>query len=341
LAKAKGNSTLKNIKMSENEIKWGIIGLGNIAEHFARDLALIPNAQLYAVASRSLEKATKFGAKFSATKSYGDYDSLINDDQVDIIYIATPHDSHASLSIQALNAKKHVLCEKPIAINYAQASQMIAASRENNRFFMEAFWTRFNPTFTAVLSKVRAGELGKIQYINADFGFIMNNGQNRLEDVNLGGGSLLDMGVYPLFLSYMILGKPEKVMASSLLYEGGADKQTTMLLNYPTAQAVLHSSFIARTNMHATISGEKGRIVIDPLWHEAQSFSLFQDEVETKFDLPTKGKGFTYEIEECHQCIASNKIESTVWSHQNSLDLITIADQVRREAGIIYPVDKI
>jgi len=326
--------------MSENKIKWGIIGLGNIAEQFARDLALIPNAQLYAVASRSLEKATKFGATFSVTKSYGDYDSLINDDQVDIIYVATPHDTHASLSIQVLNAKKHVLCEKPIAINYAQASQMIAASKENNRFFMEAFWTRFNPTFSAVLAKVRAGEIGEIQYINADFGFIMNNGQNRLEDVNLGGGSLLDMGVYPLFLSYMILGKPENISASSLFYEGGADKQTTMLLNYPTAQAVLHSSFIARTNMHATISGEKGRIVIDPLWHEAQSYSLFQDDVETKFDLPTKGKGFTYEIEECHKCIDANKIESEMWSHQNSLDLITITDQVRKEAGIVYPVDQ-
>lgn len=327
--------------MSENKIKWGIIGLGNIAEQFARDLALVENAQLYAVASRSLEKATEFCTTFSAVKSYGDYDSLINDDQVDIIYIATPHDSHASLSIQALNAKKHVLCEKPIAINFVQASEMIAAARKNNRFFMEAFWTRFNPTFTAVLLKIRAGELGKIQYINADFGFIMNNGQNRLEDVNLGGGSLLDMGVYPLFLSYMILGKPENIAASSLFYEGGADKQTTMLLNYPNAQAVLHSSFIARTNMHATISGEKGRIVIDPMWHEAQSYSLFQDEVETKFDLPTKGKGFTYEIEECHKCIAANKMESEMWSHQNSLDLITIADQVRKETGIVYPADTI
>jgi len=327
--------------MSENKIKWGIIGLGNIAEQFARDLALIPEAQLYAVASRSLEKATEFGTFCIATKSYGDYDSLINDDQVDIIYIATPHDSHASLSIQALNAKKHVLYEKPLAINYAQASQMIVASRENNRFFMEAFWTRFNPSFRDVLSKVKAGELGKIQYINADFGFIMNNGQSRLEAVNLGGGSLLDMGVYPLFLSYMILGKPEKVMASSLFYESGADKQTTMILNYPAAQAVLQSSFIARTNMHATISGEKGRIVIDPNWHEAQSYSVFQDEVETKFVWPTIGKGFTYEIEECHQCIAANKIESAVWSHQNSLDLITITDQVRKEAGIIYPIDMI
>jgi predicted dehydrogenase len=327
--------------MSVNKIKWGIIGLGNIAEQFARDLALIPNAQLYAVASRSQEKAAKFGALFSTTKSYGDYDSLINDDQVDIIYIATPHDSHASLSIQALNAKKHVLCEKPVAINFMQASQMIAASIENNRFFMEAFWTRFNPSFIDVFSKVLAGELGKIQYINADFGFIMQDPKGRLTDVTLGGGSLLDMGVYPIFLAYMILGKPEKIMASSLFFDTGADKQTAMILQYPEAQAVLQSSFVSRTNMHATVSGEKGRIVIDPNWHETQSYSVFKDDVETTFILPTKGKGFTYEIEECHRCIAANKIQSEVWSHKNSLDLITISDQVRKEAGIVYPADSI
>lgn len=326
--------------MSANKINWGIIGLGNIAEQFARDLALVPEANLYAVASRSLEKATEFASSFSATKGYGDYESLINDDNVDIIYIATPHDSHASLSILALNNKKHVLCEKPVAINYFEASQMIAASRENNCFFMEAFWTRFNPSFVDVFLKIKAGDLGAIQFINADFGFIMQDPKGRLTDVNLGGGSLLDMGVYPLFLAYMILGKPEKVMASSLFFDTGADKQTSIILQYPNAQAVLQSSFVSRTNMQATISGEKGRIVMDENWHETQSYSVFQDEVETKFVLPTKGKGFTYEIEECHQCITANKIESQVWSHQNSLDLITIADQVRGQAGIVYPADK-
>lgn len=326
--------------MSTKKIKWGIIGLGNIAEQFARDLSLVADASLYAVASRSETKASAFAANFKATKAYGDYESLINDEQVDIIYIATPHDSHASLSIQALNAKKHVLCEKPVAINLQEAVQMIAASKKNNCFFMEAFWTRFNPSFVDVLTKIKKGDLGEILYINADFGFIVEKLNNRHTEVNLGGGSLLDMGVYPLFLSYMILGKPEKIMASSLFFETGADQQTSMVFHYPKAQAVLQSSFISRTNMTATISGEKGRIIIDDNWHEAQSYSVIENDIKTDFVLPTKGKGFTYEIEECHKCIANNEIESKIWSHQNSLDLIEIADQVRKQAGIKYPADK-
>ena len=325
--------------MTTRIINWGIIGLGNIAEQFARDLALVSNAKLYAVASRLQTKADNFATIFEATIAYGDYDSLINDEQVDIIYIATPHNSHAELSIQALNAKKSVLCEKPAAINAKEVAEIIAASQKNNCFFMEAFWTRFNPSFVDLFSKIKKGDLGDIQYINADFGFIVENPRGRHIEVNLGGGSLLDMGVYPLFLAYMILGKPEKVLASSLLFETGADQQTTMVLHYLKAQAVLQSSFISRTNMTATISGTKGRIVIDPNWHETQSYSLIENDIETNFVLPTKGKGFTYEIEECHHCITNNKIESQMWSHQNSLDLIEIADQVRKQAGIIYPSD--
>lgn len=325
--------------MSAKKINWGIIGLGNIAQQFARDLALVANANLYAVASRSQQKSTAFATEFQATKAYGDYETLINDTQIDIIYIATPHNSHASLSILALNAKKHVLCEKPVAINSHEAKQMIEASKKNNCFFMEAFWTRFNPSFVDLYSKIKRGDLGEIRYINADFGFIVENPSGRHTDINLGGGSLLDMGVYPLFLSYMILGKPETVKASSLFFETGADQQTTVLMNYSKAQAVLQSSFISRTDMTATISGKKGRIVIDPNWHETQSYALIENEIKTDFILPTKGKGFTYEIEECHNCIEKGEIESQLWSHQNSLDLIEIADQVRKQAGIVYPSD--
>jgi len=325
--------------MSAKNINWGIIGLGNIAEQFARDLSLVSNANLFAVASRSQTKANAFASSFKAIKAYGDYESLINDEQVNIIYIATPHDSHASLSILALNAKKHVLCEKPVAINFQQASQIIKASKRNNCFFMEAFWTRFNPSFMDAFSKIKSGDLGEIFYINADFGFIFEKPTARLTDVNLGGGSLLDMGVYPLFLAYMILGKPEKIIADSLFFETGADKQTTIILHYPKAQAILQSSFISRTNMTATVSGEKGRIVIDSNWHEAQSYSVIENDIKTDFVYPTKGKGFTYEIEECHKCIANNEVESQIWSHQNSLDLIEIADQVRKQAGITYPSD--
>jgi predicted dehydrogenase len=325
--------------MIGKKINWGIIGLGSIANQFARDLLLVDNAVVYAVASRDENKAKAFASSYNATKAYGDYDALINDEHVDIIYIATPHDSHAALTIKALNNKKHVLCEKPIALNYHDASQMIAASKNNNCFFMEAFWTRFNPAFREALLKIKNGDLGTIKLINADFGFHVSKPDGRMTDMALGGGSLLDMGVYPLFLSYVILGKPDKVLASSLFFDTGADQQTAIILQYKNAQAILHSSFMSPTNMMAMVSGTEGRINLNPVWHEAQSYSLIKNNHKVDFHYPTKGKGFTYEIEECHQCINNKQIESQIWSHQNSLDLIDIADQVRRQIGLQYPSD--
>ncbi len=326
--------------MNTKKTKWGILGLGNIANQFAFDLALVDTAELYAVASRNQDNANAFAQKHQATVAYDDYEALINDPLVDIIYIATPHDSHASLAVKALNTKKHVLCEKPVALNHHQASQMIAASQANNCFFMEAFWTRFNPSFQQALQKVRQGELGEIRYINADFSYLINNPGGRMTQMELGGGSLLDMGVYPLMLAYTILGKPEKVLASGLFFETGADQQTAMILQYKNAQALLQSSFMSHSNMVATISGTAGRINLNAFWYEAQGFSFTKNDHQTEYSFPTKGRGFTYEIEECHKCIQNGVIESSVWSHQNSLDLISIVDEIRTQIGLIYPADQ-
>jgi predicted dehydrogenase len=327
-------------KMSAKKIKWGILGLGNIANQFVRDLMLVEGAELYAVASRNGDNAKAFASNYNAPKAYGDYDALINDENVDIIYIATPHDTHAALTIQSLNSKKHVLCEKPVAINHFEGTQMVAASKRNNCFFMEAFWTRFNPSFREALSKVKQGELGEVRYINADFSYQLINPEKRFTEIALGGGSLLDMGVYPIFLAYALLGKPEKILASSLFFETGADQQTAVILQYKNAQAILQSNFMSHSNMSPTISGTEGRITLNPMWHEAQGYSLIKNSHKTDYYLPTKGKGFTYEIEECHKCINNNQIESELWSHQNSLDLIEIVDQIRLQTGLTYSVDK-
>lgn len=325
--------------MNDSRIKWGIMGLGNIANQFARDLTLVEEAVLYAVASNSLKRAKTFAEDYCVDVVYGNYEALINDSNVDIIYIATPHNSHAELAIKALKAKKAVLCEKPIALNYKQAFEMIEASKVNNCFFMEAFWTRFNSSVKEVLVKIKQGEIGAIQYINADFAFHVDTLSERMTDLNLGGGSLLDMGVYPLFLSYVILGKPDKILASSTFFDSGADRQTSMILQYKSAQAVLHSSFVSPSNMEATISGLSGRIILKSIWHEAQGYSVIRNNHKVDYYLPTKGKGFTYEIEECHFCLKNNQIESKNWSHQNSLDLIEIVDRVRKEIGLVYPIE--
>ena len=323
----------------KRKIKWGIIGLGRIATSFANDLLLVADAEIYAVASRNQDKANAFAEKFGAVKAYNNYDELINDADIDILYIATPHHVHASLSIEALNSGKHVLCEKPIAMNFKDASAMIKASRENQKFFMEAFWTRFNPSIRETLSKIRGNEIGEVKYIHADFGFKAATSIERLTNLDLGGGSLLDIGVYPLFLSYLILGKPKKILAAANFYTTKADKQTSMILHYDDAQAVLHSNFLANSNMTASISGTEGRINLDRVWHHTQSFAVIKNDEKEAYSFPLKGRGFTYEIEECHKCIKNKQIESKLWSHQNSLDLIEIVDEVKKQIGLEYPND--
>ncbi len=322
-------------------IKWGIIGLGNIAHKFVTDLLLVPEAELYAVASRNIEKSTDFANHFGAKKAYNSYEALLEDPEVSIVYIATPHHAHYELTLKALRNKKHVLCEKPIAMNCAQTQEMIVVAKENNCFFMEAFWTRFNPSFVEAFAKIKQGDIGEVKYINADFSYLINNPSGRMTEMELGGGSLLDMGVYPLFLTYMILGKPKKILASSLFFDSGADAQTSIILQYDSAQALVYSSFMSHSNMVASVSGTLGRLDINSMWYEAQGYSVVKD-VDNKrinFDKPTNGQGFTYEIQECHQCIGNNQIESKLWSHANMLDLTTIVDQIRTQIGLNYATD--
>ncbi|WP_394773396.1 Gfo/Idh/MocA family protein [Flavobacterium sp.] len=320
-----------------NRIKWGIIGLGNIANQFAADLLLLEDAELFAVASRDNNKAIEFGKKYNCQKTYDSYDALFNDDQVDIIYIATPHDSHAELSIKALENGKHVLCEKPLALSYKDAVRMIKASKKNNKFFMEAFWTRFIPSFQEVFSKVNQGIIGDIKYVKADFAFYANESEGgRLFDKKLGGGSLFDIGVYPLFLSYIILGIPKEIIAKSIYHNNGIDLQTSMILQYENAQAVLHSSIVSESDMKATISGTKGHIQLNSPWYIADGYSVSIENQETQFSLPHLGKGYTHEAIECQNCIRNNQIESQLWSHQNSLDLSKIVEDIKNQIGLSF-----
>lgn len=325
--------------MKSNKIKWGIVGLGNIARQFATELQLIESAEIYAVASRSLDKAQEFSKDFQCPKAYGSYLEIFQDDQVDIVYIATPHDSHAELSIQALENGKNVLCEKPLALHYKDVEQMIATAKRRNKFFMEAFWTRFNPSVREALEHVQNGAIGEVKYINADFAITFQNPENtRMTEMSLGGGALMDIGVYPLFLAYLFLGMPKEILAKSNFHASGADTQTSVILYYETAQALLHSSFLYTSNMDATICGTEGRIVLEPepLWFMSEAYSLVQGDKKTKIDRPTLGKGYTYEIEECHACLWAGKKESNLWSHQNSLDLAKLIEEIKNQIGLHY-----
>ena len=323
----------------DKKIKWGIIGLGKISHKFARDLLLVQNSELEAVASRDLSKAKVFSEKFNSNKFYGSYKELFNDSFIDIVYIGTLNHTHENLTILALEHKKAVLCEKPFAINKKQVLRMIHSSKKNNVFLMEAMWARFIPAIKKIKSSIDSGEIGDIKYINADFSFNADSSIQRTYDKELGGGSLLDIGIYPIFLAYLLLGNPSKIDASAHYFESGVDSQLAMIFNYENAQAILFSSFNSKSKRVAKISGTLGEIIIDEPWNETDSFSIIKDEDTTVVSLPTMGRGYTHEIIECNTCLKKNTLESRFWSHQHSIELITLLDRVREKINLRYRED--
>jgi len=320
-------------------IGWGIIGLGNIAASFARDLALVSGGRLVAVASRSKEKAEDFGSEYKAKYKFGSYQELFLCDEVDVVYIATLHTSHAELSIMAMEMGKGVLCEKPFGINSAEVEKMITAAKKNRVFLMEAMWSRFNPSIKKVKKLISKGAIGDIGYLHADFAFygLNRSEEGRLLNPDLAGGSLLDIGIYPIFLAYLMLGTPQSINAVSNFYKTGVEIQTSMIFNYPTAQAILYSGLNSRSEMKAEISGSEGSFFLHSRWHQSQGYTLQKEGESQVFELPTTGKGYSHEIEEVHNCLNLKQPESALWSLEDSRNLMAIMDEIRTKCGISFP----
>lgn len=325
----------------ETKIKWGIVGPGKIATDFTEDLKLVQDAEVTAVASRNLERAQKFAHQFDIPNAFGSYDELFNSDAVDIVYVATPHNFHKDLAIEAIKSGKHVLCEKPLGISRAEVEEIVAAAKAKKVFMMEGLWSRFNPSVQKAKQMVDDGTIGDVGYLHADFAFYaLDRGlDSRLLNPDLASGSLLDIGIYPIFLAYLILGMPNEIMATSNFHDNGTELQTSMIFHYDTAQAVLYSGLTGDSKMEAEISGSKGEIFIHPRWHEADGCHLAKDDKIQQFDLPRQGNGFVYEIEEVHQCLKAKKLESDLWSHQNSLDVAELLDTIRKKCGITFPFE--
>jgi predicted dehydrogenase len=325
----------------KDKIRWGIAGPGRIAHKFAQDLQLVDGGHLTAIGSRDLARAKSFADEYKAPFSYGSYEELFHSGEVDVVYIATPHNFHVDLALSAMQHGKHVLCEKPAGVNSEEVKQMVAMAEEKGVFYMEALWSRFIPAIKKVKELVDKNVIGNVGYLNADFAFyaLDRDEGSRVLNPELAGGSLLDIGIYPIFLAYLILGKPQEILAASKFHRTGAEVQTAMIFDYPNAQALLYSGNTTNSEMKAEITGSKGALYLPRRWHEAQGYTMLKDGEAHDYELPTIGFGYAHEIMEVHDCLAAGKIQSDFWSHQNSLDLIALLDTVRAKTGITFPFE--
>lgn len=319
---------------------WGIIGLGKIAHKFAKDLEVLPEARVHAVASRSLERAETFAGQYGAPHAFGSYEEIVSCPDLDVVYIATPHVSHHQNSIYCLRHGLPVLCEKPFAMNTREVEEMITVASDNDVFLMEAMWTRFLPTIEKAMELIESGRIGEVLSLKADFGFRGTfNPKSRLYDQALGGGSLLDIGIYPVFLALLLLGRPARIRAAAHLGDTGVDEEIGILLQYPDGRlAHLHSSILARTKTEAFIYGSTGTIHMHTRWHEPSSMTLLrEDERPEEFRFDYKGKGYYLEARHVMDCLSRNRKESDLLPLDFSLELIRLLDAIRQEAGILYP----
>ena len=322
----------------KERIKWGIIGLGKIANKFAKDLVQVADADLYAVASRKREKAVEFAKQYDAKIAYGSYTQLIEDENLQVIYIATPHVLHFELTKECLKAGKAVLCEKPFAINSSQANKMINLARSENVFLMEALWTRFLPHFQFVKQEIESGKFGNIKSVKADFGFKAEfDPAKRLFNKSLGGGSLLDIGIYPVFLAYSILGFPEEIEAEAEFAETGVDYSCNMTFRYSgNVQADLYSTFKEKTPTIAEIELEKGKIILNSRFHEPTSVTVISEDKEETKDFGVTTTGYNFEAAYVTKMIQKGKKESDIWSLDHTKDLMGLLDKIREKIGLEY-----
>jgi predicted dehydrogenase len=320
---------------------WGIIGPGNIAREFAQDLKYVQNkkCEIGPVLGHNVEHTKEY------VKNYGGY--VINDisefikHKPDCVYIATPHPLHFEQAMFCLENKIPVLCEKPLAINAKQVTALVEASKRNNTFLLEGLWTRFLPSFSFLFDIVQAGTIGDILNINADMSFIAEkDADNRFFNPELGGGSLLDVGVYAVYLGYLSLGFPKEIFACGKVNENNIDETCGIMLKYDKGRyAMLESSIITQTDNSAWIYGDKGTIHIKRPWTEHPEKIDVWINNQSSFDhIPSwQGRGFQYEVEEVIKCLDENKIESSIISHKASLEVVKIMDAVRDQLNIVYP----
>ena len=322
------------------KVRWGIIGTGRIANEFAEGLSSVADAELVAVGSRSQDSADEFSQKWGATKAHPTYEALASDPDVEIVYISTPHPYHFDNAALCINAGKAVLCEKPLTINARESENLINLAREQDVFLMEAMWTRFLPLYVRLREELSNGTIGNPRMLHATFGFQREfDPDHRLYNLELGGGALLDIGVYVISLASMIFGEASTIGGHAHIGESGVDEQNAIILGYPNGElASLTSAITAHTAQDASLIGDKGMIQIHgPFWKGSAMTIRLLDGTEERIECPQEGNGYNYEAIHAGECLRLGKTESPVMSLDESYSIIDTMDELRNQWRLYYP----
>ena len=327
-----------------DKIRWGIIGTGKIAKAFSKGLSYVPDAELIAIGSRSIDSANGFGDEFGVPNRHGNYASLVEDPDVDVVYIATPHAIHAENTLLSLEVGKAVLCEKPFTLNMTQAKTAIDLARRKKLFLMEAMWTRYIPLMVKLRELLADGVIGELKILEIGMGFIAPRDNKSLYFFNpdMGGGILLDGGCYAVSLASMIFRSPPKRIASMAhLGESGVDEQSAIIFGYEgDPMAVLYLSFNTRIPPAFRIMGSKGRITIHPpLFNPTRMTIAMNDQEDEIVEIPFEGNGYNYEIVEVMRCLRESKLESEVMPLNESLEIMRTLDNIRAQWNLKYPIE--
>lgn len=327
--------------MSENtELRWGILGTGWIAELFVADLQLTGH-RVVAVGSRAQATADAFAARFGIPRAHGSYEALVADPEVDVVYIATPHPRHHDDASLALRAGKHALVEKPFTINAAEAQDLVDLAAAEGLVVLEAMWTRWLPHMVEVRRLIADGALGEVRSVIADHTQLLpSDPSHRLNALELGGGALLDLGVYPISLASDVLGVPEQIQSLATMKETGADAETGIVMRYAGGRmASIYTASTSAGPNRATIVGTEGRIEIDSVWYTPTSFQLLDPAgaVVSSYSSDVPGRGMQFQADEIERLIAAGQLSGDILPLTESIAIMATMDQVRRQIGLRYP----
>lgn len=324
----------------EDKIRWGILATGGASANFTEDLLRTAGAEVVAVASRSLASAKAFAERFEIPRWYGSWVGLAADNDVDIVYVATPHAVHRQAVQICFEGGKAVLCEKPLTLNVSDSRSLVDLAVAYDVFLMEGMWMRFNPAIRRMADLIHDGAIGPVRSIQADLGLAGPfDPTHRLRDPHLGGGALLDLGIYPVSLAHLLLGAPDTVSAQSQMTPEGVDSNTGLILGYGTgALAVLSCGFVSETSCTATVAGEHGRIEVPRDFIRPAFFTLIRDGREPEIiHAPWTGNGFVHEAAEAVRCVREGHQESPVMPWGATIDVLTVLDEARAQVGVRYP----